>query len=64
VANSLRSNRDETVLKLFTSTDGTTLGFTESEIATPARCEVSKYRPKPGENGGVDAPPPIFRNQN
>jgi len=30
-ANSLRTNRDDTVLKLFTSTDGATFGFTDSK---------------------------------
>jgi len=33
------------------------------QFATPARCEVSKYRPKSGEDRSVDATSPVFRDE-
>jgi hypothetical protein len=74
---SLRTNHDETVVKLLTSTDGATVGFTESKRwrqsgsplnsnnSQPQRVARSRnIAPKPGQNIGVDAPSPISRNQN
>lgn len=59
VANSLRMRRDDTVLKLLTSTDGATFGLT-----APPFCQIGEDRAEATKDRSVDATPTILRNEN